>query len=81
MACADVELCEKVDTMQTSIDTLNETLTTISGHTLQSSTDTPVLVDYVSQTNGYIFFIIVGLITYFIVSWIFKLFKDIALNW
>jgi len=81
MACLDVELCEKVDAMQSSIDALNGTLTTISGYTLQSSTDTPVLVDYVSQTNGYLFFLIIGLITYFIVSWIFKLFKDIALNW
>lgn len=80
MACLDIELCEKIDTLNLNVENTNLLLATTNEQTLQISQDLISLNDYVQQTNGYIYFAIVAFIVYRIVSWIFSVFRSIALG-
>lgn len=71
MACQDVELCQLI------IDNHNEFLIAQSEVVYHLSN----IETSLSELNGYLFFIIVSLIVFYIIRWLFNLIKTTVLGW
>jgi len=71
MECLDIQLCQLLT------DNHNEILIAQAEVSMKLSD----LNNTIALTNGYLFFGIVAIISYFIIRWIFNLVKSTALGW
>jgi hypothetical protein len=74
MACIDIEMCEKIDTMNTNLETLISQQQNYE--TLFSGIDNKL-----NNIGFWVYLIIIGFAVYLIVRWIFRLFSNLALGW
>ncbi len=81
MACLDVELCDKIDSLNTNISAM-QLQQSAEGLTLTAINSNIVsLVTVANSIQGYFIIFTALFICYKLGQWVFNLIRDISLGW
>lgn len=81
MACQDIDLCDKVDQVNTYLLSIQNTQSTMTSAVDTLSYTTIALDDKLNSIGFYVYLLIIGISVYIIIRYIFGIIKSFALGW